>query len=129
MLVQVRPSEVDAFGVVNNTVYPQYMLHARALLLASLGFSMETLRTEHGIITTSAKMDIAFKSPLRPGDMFYAEVSITSTDGGATFRVRAYSSCLPLELTDSCALAKAMLMAQTALSALFASLLSCKSAT
>jgi acyl-CoA thioester hydrolase len=74
--MQVRPNEVDAFGVVNNTVYAQYMLHARHLLMEAVGCSVETLRNTFKVKEATIKMDINFKHPLRPGDRYYTEAIV-----------------------------------------------------
>jgi acyl dehydratase len=75
------------FGVVSNTMYPQYMLHARALLMEAMGFSVETLKAEYGIYAATLKMDLTFKTPMRPGDKFYTEVVITEMNRGTSCKV------------------------------------------
>ena len=84
---QVRLNEVDMFGVVSNTMYPQYMLHARALLMEAMGFSVETLKNDYGIYAATLKTEMTFKTPMRPGDKFYTEVVITEMNRGTSCKV------------------------------------------
>lgn len=73
--IKVRDYECDVQGVVNNSVYLNYLEHSRHeyllrnnvdfVALANQGINLMVLRTE---------MD--YKTSLRPGDVFYVTVKV-----------------------------------------------------
>jgi len=65
----VRDYECDMQGVVNNSVYQNYLEHARHLLLKNIGLDFAGL-TEKGIMLTVIRVELDYKSPLVSGDMF-----------------------------------------------------------
>lgn len=78
--MEVRPTEVDQFNVVNNTVYAEYLLFGRHKLMEGLGCSVEYLQEAHGILAATVKQSMTFKEPLRPGDRFYVSTGVTRVD-------------------------------------------------
>ena len=65
----VRDYECDMQGVVNNSVYQNYLEHARHLLLKNIGLDFAGL-TEKGVMLTVIRVELDYKSPLVSGDMF-----------------------------------------------------------
>jgi acyl-CoA thioesterase FadM len=59
--MQVPPKDVDMYGVVQNTVYQEYMYKARKALLESAGFSVEALLQQYGVMTATSKYTIHYK--------------------------------------------------------------------
>lgn len=70
---KVRDYEVDMEGVVNNSVYMNYLEHARHEFLLSKGIDFAEC-TGKGIILIVAKAVLEFKSPLKSGDSFWVSV-------------------------------------------------------
>ncbi|WP_454894082.1 acyl-CoA thioesterase [Alloprevotella tannerae] len=73
--MKVRDYECDLQGIVNNAVYQHYTEHTRAEYLRSRFEGMEALH-EQGIDTVVARLEMAFKAPLRPGDRFVSRLGI-----------------------------------------------------
>lgn len=67
--MEVRDYECDLQGIVNNANYLHYFEHTRHLYLKSHGVSFAELHGR-GIDCVVARMNLAFKTPLRPGDKF-----------------------------------------------------------
>lgn len=67
--LKVRDYECDLQGIVNNANYQHYMEHARHEYLLEHGISFARLH-EEGIDAVVARINIAFKNPLRSGDEF-----------------------------------------------------------
>jgi acyl-CoA thioesterase FadM len=59
--MQVKPTDVDMYGVVTNTMYHEYMYKARAALGASTGLSMEVLMERYGIMMATTSFNINYK--------------------------------------------------------------------
>lgn len=68
--MKVRDYECDLQGVVNNSNYQRYMEHARHEFLESLGDNFSKMHDE-GYDAMVAKVEIAYKQPLRSGDRFW----------------------------------------------------------
>lgn len=58
---QVQPTDVDSYGVVKNTVYHEYLYAARVAFGASLGFPLEVLLEEYGVMTATISVTTHFK--------------------------------------------------------------------
>ncbi|WIA30104.1 hypothetical protein OEZ86_000199 [Tetradesmus obliquus] len=69
----VPPTDVDSYGVVKNTAYHEYLYAARVACGASLGFPLEVLLEQYGVMTATISVTTHFKSPLQLGDVFFAE--------------------------------------------------------
>ncbi|MDA3891129.1 MAG: acyl-CoA thioesterase [Salinivirgaceae bacterium] len=72
---KVRDYECDLQGVVNNSVYQNYLEHTRHEFLESMGVSFAEL-FEKGIMAVVARADIQFKTPLKSGDKFISKLNV-----------------------------------------------------
>lgn len=70
---EVRDYECDMQGIVNNSVYQNYLEHARHLFLRSKGIDFAEI-TEMGIYFIVTRIEIDYKFPLRPGNRFRVDV-------------------------------------------------------
>ncbi len=66
----VRDYELDMQGVVNNSVYQNYLEHARHLFLRDFGIDFSEF-TKKGIILTVIRVEMDYKYPLVGGDKFW----------------------------------------------------------
>ena len=73
--MRVRDYECDLQGIVNNAVYQHYTEHCRNEFMRQRLIGLETLH-ERGIDTVVARVEINFKSPLRPGDNFVVRLAL-----------------------------------------------------
>ena len=73
--LKVRDYECDLQGIVNNANYQHYIEHTRHEFLSSLGVSFARLH-EEGIDPVVARLNMAFKTPLKSGDEFISKLSI-----------------------------------------------------
>lgn len=73
--LKVRDYECDMQGIVNNSVYQNYMEHTRHEFIQELGLSFSEL-CERGIDVVVARIEIAFKNSLRSKDAFDSCVSV-----------------------------------------------------
>lgn len=64
---KVRDYECDIQGILNNSVYQNYLEHTRHEFLLSKNISFAQLH-ERGIDPVVARLDMAYKTPLRPAD-------------------------------------------------------------
>lgn len=72
---EVRDSELDAQGVVNNANYFIYMAHARHKFAESININfVEMARNNQNLFLISSHID--FKFPLKSGDKFFIETKI-----------------------------------------------------
>ena len=69
LTLKVRDYECDLQGIVNNANYQHYLEHARHEFLLSLGISFSQLH-EQGIDPVVARINMAFKTPLKSGDQY-----------------------------------------------------------
>lgn len=67
--MKVRDYECDLQGIVNNANYQHYTEHARHEFLRANGVSFAKLHDD-GADAVVARINIAFKTPLRSGDEF-----------------------------------------------------------
>ncbi|MCM1078621.1 MAG: acyl-CoA thioesterase [Bacteroidales bacterium] len=68
-IMQVRDYECDIQGIVNNANYLHYTEHTRHLFLQHCGISFSEMHTK-GEDFVVARMNLQYKSPLRPDDEF-----------------------------------------------------------
>ena len=73
--MKVRDYECDLQGIVNNANYQHYTEHTRHEFLLSEGISFARLH-EQGIDAVVARMQLAFKTPLRSGDRFVSRLGL-----------------------------------------------------
>jgi acyl-CoA thioester hydrolase len=67
--MEVRDYECDMQGIVNNSVYQNYLEHARHRYLKSVGIDFREF-TEQGINLVVIRAELDYKSPLQSGDLF-----------------------------------------------------------
>jgi len=72
---KVRDYELDMQGVVNNSVYQNYLEHARHLFLKDSGIDFAEF-TKKNIILTVIRVEMDYKSPLFSGDKFWIGTNI-----------------------------------------------------
>jgi acyl-CoA thioester hydrolase len=73
--MKVRDYECDLQGIVNNSVYQNYLEHARHEFLTAHQVSFAELHNR-GLDAVVARVDIAYKTPLRPGDKFIVRLNV-----------------------------------------------------
>lgn len=73
--LKVRDYECDLQGIVNNANYQHYIEHARHEFLLSYNVSFADLHNR-GIDAVVARIAMAYKQPLRPGDEFIVATNI-----------------------------------------------------
>jgi len=66
---KVRDYECDLQGVVNNSVYQNYLEHTRHEFLDEIGLNFTKL-FEDGIMAVVARADLSYKTPLCSNDKF-----------------------------------------------------------
>lgn len=71
--LDVRDYECDLQGIVNNSVYQQYLEHARHLYLKAHQVDFAKLTAE-GIHLVVIKAELEYKQSLKPGDRFSVSV-------------------------------------------------------
>ena len=74
--LKVRDYECDIQGVVNNSVYQNYLEHTRHEFLEANQISFAELH-DRGIDPMVSSIEIAYKTPLRPGDIFVSKLFVT----------------------------------------------------
>jgi len=72
---KVRDYECDLQGVVNNSVYQNYLEHTRHEFLLDNNISFDQLHRQ-GIDAFVARIEIAYKLPLRSGDRFISRLFV-----------------------------------------------------
>lgn len=73
LTLKVRDYECDLQGIVNNANYQHYLEHARHEFLCSVGVSFAELHTQ-GVDPVVARINMAFKTPLKSGDEFVCKL-------------------------------------------------------
>lgn len=73
--MSVRDYECDMQGVVNNSVYQNYLEHARHEYLKSIGIDFKSY-TERGINLVVVRIELDYKYSLSSGDKFIVTVDI-----------------------------------------------------
>ncbi|MBN9288192.1 MAG: hypothetical protein BGO43_08420 [Gammaproteobacteria bacterium 39-13] len=69
LLLKVRDYECDMQGIVNNSVYMNYLEHARHEYLDSIGLNFKKL-TDDGVYLIAIKAELDYKKSLTPGEHF-----------------------------------------------------------
>ena len=72
---KVRDYECDLQGIVNNSVYQNYLEHTRHEFLLSRNLSFSGLH-EQGVDAVVARIEIAFKNSLRSRDEFVCKLNV-----------------------------------------------------
>jgi acyl-CoA thioester hydrolase len=75
LLFKVRDYECDLQGIVNNANYQHYLEHARHEYIQELGISFSDLH-DKGVDFVVARLEMAFKTPLKSKDTFYVTVEM-----------------------------------------------------
>lgn len=70
---KVRDYECDLQGVVNNSVYQNYLEHARHEYLLACGVDFPAL-TAQGIFLVVVRAELDYRKSLKPGDSFRVTV-------------------------------------------------------
>ena len=73
LTLKVRDYECDLQGIVNNANYQHYLEHTRHEFLSSVGVSFAKLH-EEGVDPVVARINMAFKTPLKSGDEFVSKL-------------------------------------------------------
>jgi acyl-CoA thioester hydrolase len=71
----VRDYECDLQGVVNNSVYQNYLEHTRHEFMKTIGLDFADLFSR-GIIAVVARIELAYKTSLRSGDKFVCRLRV-----------------------------------------------------
>lgn len=75
---KVRDYECDMQGIVNNSVYQNYLEHARHEFLLSRGIDFAELAQQKiNLVVLRAELD--YKQPLVSGDEFYVDVEVVQS--------------------------------------------------
>lgn len=86
---KVRDYECDLQGIVNNANYQHYYEHTRHEFLIENNISFSQLHDE-GVDFVVARVEMAFKYPLRSGDKFVSELDLRQEGVKYTFLQRIY---------------------------------------
>lgn len=73
LTMKVRDYECDLQGIVNNANYQHYLEHTRHEFLHATGVGFARLHDE-GIDPVVARINMAFKTPLKSGDEFVSKL-------------------------------------------------------
>ncbi len=73
--MEVRDYELDMQGIVNNSVYQNYLEHTRHLFLKTIGIDFRVF-TERGIDMVVVRAELDYRSPLRSGDRFVVGIDM-----------------------------------------------------
>jgi acyl-CoA thioester hydrolase len=72
---KVRDYECDLQGIVNNSVYQNYLEHTRHEFMLTIGLDFADL-FQRGVVAVVARVDLAYKTPLRSGDKFVCRLRV-----------------------------------------------------
>ncbi|HBL72871.1 MAG TPA: thioesterase [Bacteroidales bacterium] len=89
LLFKVRDYECDLQGIVNNANYQHFLEHARHEYIQSLGLSFSDLH-DKGIDFVVARLEMAFKTPLKSKDSFTVTVDMKKEGLRWVFRQNIY---------------------------------------
>lgn len=81
--LKVRDYECDIQGIVNNSVYLNYLEHTRHEFLHYAGMDFAKMHNE-GIDAVVIRIEIDYKMPLRSGDQFVCKLN-TAREGNLKF--------------------------------------------
>jgi len=87
--IKVRDYECDIQGVVNNSVYQNYLEFTRHEFLEENHISFVELHNQ-GIDAMVSSIEIAYKTPLRPGDSFISKLYVTKEGVRYVFQQALY---------------------------------------
>ncbi len=73
--LQVRDYECDIQGIVNNSVYQNYLEHCRHKFLEKIGLSFAQMHN-NGVDAVVIRAELNYKFPLRPGDTFIVRLKM-----------------------------------------------------
>lgn len=73
--MQVRDYECDVQGIVNNSVYQNYLEHCRHKFLNTADLDFAQLHND-GIDAVVIRAELDYKFPLRPGDNFCVQLKM-----------------------------------------------------
>lgn len=71
----VRDYELDLQGIVNNSVYQNYLEHARHEYLLSKGVDFAALH-DQGVDLVVSRVEIDYKNPLKSRDKFIVNINV-----------------------------------------------------
>jgi len=74
----VRDYECDLQGIVNNSVYQNYLEHARHQFLKTVGLDFSLL-FQQGITLVVTRAELDYRWPLKSGDQFWIGLNIRQT--------------------------------------------------
>ena len=72
---KVRDYECDLQGIVNNSVYQNYLEHTRHEFLNSQNVNFTNLFNK-GIVAVVARVDIKYKTSLKSGDRYISKLNV-----------------------------------------------------
>ena len=72
---KVRDYECDLQGIVNNSVYQNYLEHTRHEYLKSIGVDFAALAAEN-VNLIAVRVELDYKHPLRSGDAFWVGLTM-----------------------------------------------------
>jgi acyl-CoA thioester hydrolase len=72
---KVRDYECDLQGVVNNSVYQNYLEHTRHEFIKTIGLDFSDL-FNRGIMVVVARVELAYKTSLHSGDSFMVRLRV-----------------------------------------------------
>lgn len=72
---KVRDYELDLQGIVNNSVYQNYLEHTRHEFITSKGIDFAKMHQE-GTDLVVARIELAYKTPLKSGDSFISGLNV-----------------------------------------------------
>lgn len=73
--MEVRDYELDLQGIVNNSVYQNYLEHARHSCIKEIGVDFDLLH-QRGVDPVVVRIEIDYKNSLRSGDRFEVRTSM-----------------------------------------------------
>ena len=80
----VRDYELDSQGVVNNSVYQNYLEHGRHEFLKEIGLNFNSLTAE-GVDAVVHTIAMVFKKPLKGNDRFVVKIG-AAQEGNVRFK-------------------------------------------
>jgi len=75
---KVRDYECDLQGIVNNSVYQNYLEHTRHEFLLAQGFNFAQLAAK-GVNLVVVRAELIYKRPLKSGDEFWVGLTLERT--------------------------------------------------
>ncbi|MFV0379125.1 MAG: acyl-CoA thioesterase [Mangrovibacterium sp.] len=73
---KVRDYECDLQGIVNNSVYQNYLEHTRHEFLEQVGLNFAQMHTD-GVDAVVIRVEIDYKQSLRSGDQFVCKLNLS----------------------------------------------------